>query len=186
MKIKIVGLLGRSGTGKNTVADCLKAVMGDILHMPLITTSRPKRPNEEFNREYKFISRTEAERECWICTPLWQTCFNDWYYYLSPDQLKDDKINLIILNPAAAVQMMNKYKDVYDIHLYELTLPDKHLWVRLASRPDLCEAARRWPEDIKDFSEEHYLQLPITHIENKTSIKSALTIYNEIKALWAE
>lgn len=185
-KIKVIGLLGRSGTGKNTVVDSLRVMFGEHVHMPLLTTSRPKRPLEIEGREYHFVSKEKALQDILDNKSIWHSCFNDWYYYLPADSLNPDKLNLLVLNPSAAVQMSTKN---LELRLFELTVPDKELWIRLSSRPDLIEVARRWSEDLKDFAEPHYTALPICKIQNNNSIITSYMLYNYIVGMedgWAK
>lgn len=189
-KFKVIGLLGRSGTGKNTVADNLRVMMGEErLHVPLLTTSRPKRPLEIEGREYHFVKKDEAIEVINAGEAVWASCFNDWYYYLPVGSLDQNKINLMVLNPAAAVYMMKNNSDIVEMRLFELTLPDKELWKRLGNRPDLIEVCRRWPEDIKDFSEKEYMKLPICRIQNDNSNITTYMLYNYILGMddsWAK
>lgn len=185
-KIKVIGLLGRSGTGKNTVADHLRIMSGGQIHVPLLTTSRPKRPGEIEGVEYHFVTKEKALKQIEEHADeiVWHSCFNDWYYYLPVGHLSGDKLNLCVLNPAAAVTMAG-HADEWnlEIRLFELTLPDYDLWLRVASRPDLDEVARRWPEDKKDFSEPHYTKLPVCRLENKNSEVTSHMLYNYIRGM---
>lgn len=188
-KIKVIGLLGRSGTGKNTVADHLRVMCGEHIHVPLLTTSRPKRPTEIEGREYHYVTKEKAITAIEAGEAIWASCFNDWYYYLPLDGLHPDKINLLVLNPSAACTMDKFQRNNLDMKFFELTLPDKELWSRLQSRDDLVEVARRWPEDIKDFNESYYRSLPVCRIQNNNSNITAHMIYNYIRGLedsWAD
>ena len=188
-KIKVVGLLGRSGTGKNTVADNIRVMTGDAIHVPLLTTSRPKRPLEIEGREYHFVKKEKALEAIEAGEAVWASCFNDWYYYLPVGSLSTEKVNLLVLNPSAACTMDKFHKDILEMRFIELTLPDKDLWLRLANRNDLIEVCRRWPEDIKDFNEPYYRSLPVVRMQNDDSHITAYMITNYIMGMqdgWAE
>jgi len=183
-KTKVIGLCGRSGTGKNTVADHLRVLSGGNIHVPLLTTSRPKRPTEIEGHEYHFTTKEKAIAAIQNGEAIWSSCFNDWYYYLPVGHLDTERINLCVLNPAAAVFMYD-HKEAWnlEVRLFELTLTDRALWNRLESRPDLDEVARRWPEDKKDFAEPHYTALPICRIENNNSEVTSHMLYNYIRGM---
>lgn len=191
-KIKIIGLLGRSGTGKNTVADYIRVLAGGRIHVPLLTTSRPKRPLEIEGREYHFVKKEQAIAMIEAGETVWHSCFNDWFYYLPVGNLATDRVNLLVLNPSAAVQMneINKRNDNFmALRFFELTLPDQELWKRIGKRPDLIEVCRRWPEDIKDFNETNYKKLPVCYMQNDDSNITAYMLTNYIMGMedaWAE
>lgn len=191
-KIKVIGLLGRSGTGKNTVADNIRIMTGDTIHVPLLTTSRPKRPLEIEGHEYHFVKKEKAIAAIEAGETVWHSCFNDWFYYLPVGHLATDRVNLLVLNPSAAVQMneINKRNNNFmALRFVELTLPDQELWKRLGNRNDLIEVCRRWPEDIKDFNETNYKSLPVIHMQNDDSHITAFMITNYIMGMedgWAK
>ena len=188
-KIKVVGVLGRSGTGKNTVVDNLRVMGGERFNVPLLTTSRPKRPGEIEGREYHFVTKEKALAAIESGEAIWASCFNDWYYYLPVGHLHPDKVNLLVLNPSAACTMDKFQKDNISMRLFELVLEDQDLWLRLSKRPDLDEVARRWPEDKKDFNEPYYKSLPVCHIVNNNSNITAYMIFNYLCGMedsWAE
>lgn len=188
-KIKVIGLLGRSGTGKNTVADNLRVLGGELIHIPILYTSRPRRPAEIDGKDYYFVSYEQAEKDIDAGKAIWASKFNNWYYYLLINSLKEDKINLVLLNPGSACTLDKFWKNEFNIRYFELTLEDKELWRRLNTRPDLNEVARRWPEDIKDFNEPYYKSLPVCRMENTDSQITAYMLLNYIRGMedaWAE
>ena len=115
-KIKIICLLGASGTGKDTIISILQQYYGEQYNFIVPITTRPKRNYETDGKEYVFLTNKEfEEQEKNMCE---YTIFNDWYYGTSIDCLSKDKINIGIFNPLGYKQLCSHS----DLQLYPILI----------------------------------------------------------------
>lgn len=149
-KIKIVCLLGASGSGKDTVKTTLKQRYGEQYNFIVPITTRPKRDYEVNGKDYIFLNEQEfQEQKEDMCE---YTKFNTWYYGTSIKQLSKDKINIGIFNPLG-------YKLLYsrsDLQLYPILIEsfDEVRLMRILLReknPDCHEICRRFLDDEHKF-----------------------------------
>lgn len=157
----IIGIMGKSASGKNTVLKILKDLskrhdeLKLKVNFPKETTSREKRA-EETDEDYNFISKLPSN-EKWLCT----SCYNkNWFYGYSESSFCKNKINIIILN-AQYYEQLSKRSDVILRTIY-LNVANEILEKRQISR--LLKSAnmqevknfiriynKRIKQDIKDF-----------------------------------
>lgn len=148
---RIVGILGPSGSGKDTLLKELIAAAKDKnidFHEVVLTTTRPKRDYEVHGRHYWFISKNEFNKSDTLVGSTW---FNNWGYAIDTNNLSKDKTNVVVLNPKMALEL--KYEDNIQLSLYRLYVDDKERLLRQLlreSKPNCKEICRRFLADEED------------------------------------
>lgn len=152
-KIKVIALFGESGAGKDTLMrwmlDNIENTSGMISH-----TTRPPREYEEQDKDYHFISEQEFKKLMINRRMIETTCFNNWFYGTSINELKENKINIGVFNPDG-VRSLLRFTDSIDILPIWIKTDDKIRLLRILNRendPDCEEVCRRFIADKKDFS----------------------------------
>ena len=93
----IIALIGKSGSGKDTIMKEIIKQKSD-LHEIISCTTRPKRENEIDGVNYYFLTPSEFTEKVLKYEMLEATCFNDWFYGTSYDSLDKNKINIGVYN----------------------------------------------------------------------------------------
>lgn len=152
---KIIALMGKAGSGKDTLLKNLitESIKWNIKFNEIIScTSRPKREKEEDGVNYHFVSRDEFETMIKSDEMLEYTEFNNWYYGTPLSALSEDKINICVLNPQGVKNLM-QYEAI-DMHVYYIIAAPKTRLLRQLNRedsPNVNEIIRRYGTDEKDF-----------------------------------
>ena len=97
MKIKVVALFGKAGSGKDTI---LREVVskGDF-HEIVSCTTRPRREGEQDGVNYHFLTNEEFTDLVLQDRMLEATVFRDWCYGTALNSLDYNKINIGVWNP---------------------------------------------------------------------------------------
>lgn len=147
-------------------------------------TTRPPRLSEINGRDYNFLTPDEFFKK----EHLEITNFNNWYYGTPMDGLRRDKVNLVILNPAAVLQVYRFAANI-DLEIIQIVAPDKTRMLRQLNRvesPDVHEICRRFLADEGDFLKLKYLPCHLLTNHNDqdgpTAISCIIDIINSLKA----
>lgn len=145
---KVIALIGKAGSGKDTIARKICEEMQELNFITSFTT-RPKREKETEGKEYHFVSQ-----ETFKSLNLFdKEEFNGWLYGTGYDSLREDVINIGIFNPAG-IRTLLKQPDI-EVITYYIVASDKERMMRQLNRekqPDVREIARRFLTDEEDFS----------------------------------
>ena len=147
-KYKIISLIGKAGSGKDTILNWVVSRRPD-LHKIITFTTRPPRNNEIDGRDYYFKNKDNWANENIIDG----TCqiFNDWVYGTYESALSTDEWNIGVFNFKANEKMyMNPNIDLYTIYI---DANDKVRLLRQLNRkihPDCEEIIRRFQADKND------------------------------------
>lgn len=149
-KYKMIGILGKSGTGKNTVLDTALREIPD-LHRLIDFTTRPPRKGEKDCKDYYFVDEylfLDLVDNSHIVT--YEQFANKWYYGLSYDEFKKDKINIGIINDKRALNLIKNPK--IDLKIVYLTCDDNERLLRRLTRanPEPAEEIIRRMEAEKE------------------------------------
>lgn len=152
-KIKVLALFGESGAGKDTIQHWLEWYLKDAIHGIVSYTTRPRRSYEVEGRDYYFISKDKFFEQLNDNKILEYTCFNDWYYGTSINELQKDKINIGVFNPQG-VRSLLSHSDTIDVLPVWIKTNNKQRLLRSLKReiyPNCTEICRRFLADQKDF-----------------------------------
>lgn len=189
-KYKLIVIIGEAGAGKDTLLK--KVVYGagaaptSIFHTLVSCTTRPRRSNEVENIDYHFITQEEFTKHFLNGDFLEATEFNYWFYGTLKSELKPNKINIAVLNPAGVESIL--LHDDIKMKVFYVTAPGKIRLIRQLQReedPDIPEIYRRYLADDEDFNDLSFEYYPLTNCDEadlyyNTKIISALA-YNWAK-----
>ena len=114
-KIKVLILFGRSGAGKDTVANWIIKNVPNTSKV-ILDTTRPKRDYEVDGVHYNFITATEYYRKLDSRKYFTSNVFNNWAYGITKNSLKENKVNVCVLDPASIKSLLEYTdKNIYDI-----------------------------------------------------------------------
>lgn len=150
MKIKVVALFGKAGSGKDTI---LKEVVANGgFHEIVSCTTRPMREGEQDGVDYHFITNEKFTDLVLNNRMLEATVFRDWCYGTSLDELKYDQINIGVWNPEG-LELLIEHPTIDVLPIY-IVADDKIRLLRQLMRetnPDCAEIVRRYGTDEQDF-----------------------------------
>lgn len=155
-KYTIIALMGKAGSGKDTIMKALLKQPAFQNAVPIIScTTRPKREYEKDGIDYHFLTKEQFTDKILSGDMLEATVFNDWCYGTSIDNLSNDKINIGVFNPEGAGLLRDR--DNIKLILIYIEARDKDRLLRQLNRendPDIHEILRRYSADEMDFAEE--------------------------------
>lgn len=179
---KIFMIIGRSGTGKDTIYKNLIADRSLLLN-PIVTyTTRPKRPGEQEGVEYHFVDEERMrhldEEKQIVEKRCYHTKNGDWYYFTVDNDINLESGSYLTIGTLDSFMSYKKYfakkfhyrkydpnyEIIYPIYL---SVPDDILHNRLVLRenesgkPDFVEMNRRFSQDSIDFSTSEILKADI-------------------------
>lgn len=148
---KIIALIGKAGSGKDTILQQL--IKANInLHEIVSCTTRPKREGEIDGVNYFYLTIKQFESETLNGNMLETTCFNGWLYGTSYASLNENAINIGVFNPAG-IESLLSYSNV-DVTVYYIDAAPKTRLLRQLNReknPNVDEIIRRYSADEEDF-----------------------------------
>lgn len=162
----IIALIGKSGSGKDTIMKEIIKQRSD-LHEIISCTTRPKRENEIDGVNYYFLTPSEFTEKVLKYEMLEATCFNDWFYGTSYDSLDKNKINIGVFNPEG-IENLLLHRSKINLTIFYIKCSDKERLIRQLNReefPDIDEILRRYKTDKEDFS---YLDFNYIELDNNT------------------
>lgn len=146
----IIGITGKSASGKSTVAKLLSRVQ----NVRLITsyTTRPKRPNEVDGSDYHFTAKEDFWNRRMILVNYIED--NDWYYGTSELEIKEalekGEDVIIVVDAWGADNLQKQFKK--DAYIIELETDGKTRLLRSLQRDtDTFEICRRFVKDEEDW-----------------------------------
>ena len=148
-------LMGKSGSGKDTVIELLKQ---HGFRKIVAYTTRPQRDGEVDRETYHFCWGSEfgslRENNHFIVTETYLTNADIWEYGVAKDDvLGADDRTILVLNPKTGKKLVTEHPElgIKTIYLY---CPTRVLEKRLLGRGDNAEEAlRRLTQDDKDFKD---------------------------------
>jgi guanylate kinase len=165
-KIKLIALLGKSASGKDTIMKEL-VKRNPSLHEIISHTTRPKRDYEIDKINYNFVTPEEFADLIEKDKMLEVTNFNHWWYGTSIDSFDSKKINIGVVKPEGVFTLLED--DRLDIDIYHIEASAKTRLIRQLTRednPNIDEILRRYNTDNRDFLE---LPEPRINIDNETN-----------------
>ncbi len=167
-KYKLIVLCGKSGAGKNYLLKEIskKEENKNKINLLISDTTRPKRDYEINGIDYNFLTPEEFSKK----EHLEWAVFNNWYYGTPYDALKEDKINITILNPSGVNQIYTRNINKQDLEIIVFFIhaePKIRLLRQMEreSNPNYTEICRRFLTDEEDFK---ILIGPLAVLNNNT------------------
>ena len=171
---KIVCIMGKSASGKDTVYQALLKTNKHNLKKVIPYTTRPIRTGEQNGREYYFCTNEEAEKMSQdgkiIELRGYNTVNGLWQYFTADDgQISLDTDNYLIVGTLESYLKMKEYFGDENLLPVYIQLDDGERLQRALSRereqlaPGYAEMCRRYLADEADFSEEKILSAGITY-----------------------
>lgn len=170
---KIIALIGKAGSGKDTILHEVLNQMPDLNEM-ISCTTRPKREGEVDGVNYFYLTPEQFLN----AEMIESSCFNGWYYGTSYESLKQDKINIGVFNPEG-IRSFLKRSDI-KLTVYYITASPKQRLLRQLNRennPNVDEIVRRYFTDEQDF--EHLdFEYTVFKNENENDLTKCVELIN--------
>lgn len=179
-KIKVLALIGKSASGKDSILNFLVGNFKEITHKIIPCTTRPPRDGEEDGESYFFLEPNIFMQSIIKKEMLEYTEFRGWYYGTAVNQLDKNKINIGVFNPAGVRSLLQDCR--LDVRIVYIQADDKIRLLRSLNRetsPDCKEICRRFvadEEDFKDLSDIDY----VVWNNNQQYISPALIVPSKI------
>lgn len=150
-KYKIVAIIGKAGSGKDTILR--KLIDNNIDFNEIIScTTRPPRDGETDGINYHFLSNDRFTSKLLNNEFLEAAVFNDWCYGTDYDSLRINDINVGVFNPTGIESLLHIPN--VDLQVFYVRCSDKIRLLRQLNRedePDIDEIFRRFKTDREDF-----------------------------------
>lgn len=169
---KIFCIVGKSGSGKDTLYHRILSCKKPDLVPVIPYTTRPRRAGERDGVNYFFVTDTQLEQyeadEEIIEIRRYHTVQGIWSYFTRKFPLEEGK-NYVLITTLEGVQGILKYYPSDIVHIIYLILEEKERLLRCINReaeqetPDYLEVCRRYIADHEDFSEETLKSLQNLH-----------------------
>lgn len=174
---KIVYIMGKSSSGKDTIFQKLKEALPEFKTIVLYTT-RPIRAGEQDGVEYHFVKeetlKAFEEKGQIIELRAYNTVHGVWKYFTADDgQINLEKENYLVIGTLESYEQMKKYFGEDALLPIYVQVEDGIRLGRALERerrqqvPKYEELCRRFLADSQDFSEENIARAGIeTRFEN--------------------
>ena len=130
---KIIALIGKAGSGKDTLLNKIVEKNKELNRIISFTT-RQKRDNEKEDLDYHFINVENFKNKIKNNEILEFSNFNGWYYGTSYDCLSIDKTNIGIFNRDGIESL--KQKENIELIVFYIEAEDKIRMLRQLNRED--------------------------------------------------
>lgn len=178
--MKLVCLIGKSGSGKNTILNKVLEKYPNDFHRVVNTTTRPPRENEQDGIDYHFINKEEFAKRVLTGDMIEASQFGDQFYGTDFKELSLDKVNIGIFNPQS-IYCLAEDKSI-ETDIYYIKASDKNRLLRQLDReenPDIGEIMRRYKTDEIDFEDIEdikYITLENNCLESLNTIAKTIWI----------
>ena len=155
MNKKVIGIIGKSGTGKDTLLNAVITKYGDRVHKITPTTTRNMRAGEAEGGAYYFTTRAQFEKQERLHELINIGEYNGWLYGINKNEFVDDKVNIGVFSLEGFKRLSLETEQItpYFIWLYST---DKTRLIRQLEReknPNIDEIIRRFKADENDFKD---------------------------------
>ena len=130
---KIIGLIGESGCGKDSVMDAILTLNPD-LHPIVNCTTRPRREGEVHGIDYFYYTPEQFGDMVLHDEMLECTVFNDWFYGTSYDSIRSDCVNIGVFNPTGVESLLDR--DDCEVLIFWIKCNDKTRLMRQLNREE--------------------------------------------------
>lgn len=161
-KYKLLILMGKAGSGKDTILNKLCGEYPDRFQPIISYTTRPPREGEVDGVNYHFVTPQQFKT---LPSLLECLTFNNWWYASSLEGMSKDKINVGVYTPGGIRAILDN-PDI-DLAVWYVRADAKQRLLRQLNReeyPDVDEIIRRYSADEADF--ENIDDIPYTEVFN--------------------
>lgn len=163
---KIFCIMGKSGSGKDTIYKRILELPGLNLHKVVLFTTRPIRAGEVDGENYHFITEADLEgmrkKGMVVEERCYHTVHGDWYYATVQDgSICPDKKDYLLIGTPESYRGMKAYFGEAVMEPLYVEVEDGLRLARALERersqttPKYAEMCRRFLADAEDFSEEN-------------------------------
>ena len=140
-KIRIVCIMGKSGTGKSTVINDLVTLYPEVFYaVKSFTTREPRKNDPEDLKTHVFSDVIKFNVDKAMGTIISEYHSDKGYYsWTSIDSFDEDKINLYAIDPIACADLIKEHSEEYMIVPIYLNLKDDERLERLRKRDLVSE-----------------------------------------------
>lgn len=164
MEYKIFALIGKAGSGKDTLINTIVARYPERFNKIIRATTRPRREYEKDGVDYWFMNLHPDFNDYEVLTG---SRYNDWIYYAFFKHLDKNKINIGVFN----VQEIKQLKKLGNVTFFYIDASDKVRLLRQLNRennPNVKEIIRRFNADDEEFKD--LPDMPYIHIRNDDTV----------------
>lgn len=187
-KIKLVAIMGKSASGKDSILRKLPIVLSEneIPSNQIVScTTRPMRTSEKEGVDYFFLTPEDFAEKVLKGKMLEAVVFRDWVYGTELDSLDKDLINIGIFTPDGIYGL--KEDDRLDLCVIEINCSDKERMIRSFNReefPDIEEIFRRFMADREDFADIEFSRLIVKNNDGQNLDSVVSQCCEVIKRHW--
>lgn len=175
--IKVIALMGKAGSGKDTILTTLTHQYPNEYNEIVSCTTRPPREREIDGVNYYFLTLDEFHQKETDGDMLETTEFNSWHYGTALSSLSVDKVNIGVFNPAGVRSLLQNR--TIDLTVYYIQTNDKERLIRQLSReqePDVHEIVRRFSADENNFSDLNDIPYQLIANQERDDISLAIDL----------
>lgn len=175
--IKVIALMGKAGSGKDTILTTLTHQYPNEYNEIVSCTTRPPREGEVNGVNYHFLTLHEFTQKEINNDMLETTVFNNWHYGTALSSLSTDKINIGVFNPAGVRSLLQN--KLIDLTVYYIWASDKERLIRQLSReqePNVHEIVRRFAADEADFSNLNDIEYQLIANQKQDDVPLAINL----------
>lgn len=150
-KYKVIAIMGKAGSGKDTIMRSVLAELPTHLHKIINCTTRPMREGELDGVNYFFLSDNDFATKV-LQNEMIEYSQHRWWYGTMLSSLNPMAINIGVFNPTAVKELLAHPQ--IDVTVFSLEVNDKIRLLRQLQReenPDVAEIVRRFGTDEEDF-----------------------------------
>ena len=140
-KIRIVCIMGKSGTGKSTVINDLIKLYPELFYaVKSYTTRQPRENDPEDLKTHEFTDyvKYNVDKVLGSIISLYESD-KGYYSWTTRKSFSEDKINLYAIDPIACADLIKKHNNDYIIVPIYLNLSDEDRFERLRKRDLISE-----------------------------------------------
>lgn len=188
---KLLAIIGKSGTGKDSIFSALTKNPTYYPKVPLKrivgTTTRPKREGEIDGVHYHFISSSDFFTLDQTGSMFGVSGFRGWYYGTTYSELQPNVINIGIFDPDRVRDIVENEKDI-DLKVVCIMASDKERLMRQLNReetPDVDEIVRRYQAEKKEWKRATFDIYPVFN-ETAEDYQNCIKTIQHIVEHWDE
>lgn len=132
--IKVLCIMGKSGSGKSTIANRLMALVPEKYALVKSFTTRKERENDpEDVKTHIFVSEEDYQKDRAKVVALYESPLG-YKSYVTKDLFDVDKVNIFVIDPRAYSELIVEHSDELDIVGVYIAVSEDERMLRLKKR----------------------------------------------------